>query len=78
MPSGIPEKERVDLMGRFIVLEVPAICSRCGRLVRRGRLALWTAGTVKCYTCAKKGRGEAPESIEEKQLKAALLDDDRE
>jgi hypothetical protein len=65
-------------MGRFIVLEVPAICVKCGKLIRGGRIALWTAGSFTCYTCAKKGRGEAPESVEEKQLKAALLDNDGE
>jgi hypothetical protein len=62
-------------MGRFIVLEVPAICNRCKKLIRAGRLALWMAGTFRCYTCARKGRGEATECPEERQMLAELLDE---
>lgn len=62
-------------MGRFIVLEVPALCNRCHKVIRKGRIALWMAGTFRCYTCAKKARGEAKESAEEAELLKEMLDE---
>ena len=62
-------------MSPFIRLSNPAICCRCAKLIRAGRLALFEMSTMTCYTCAKK-RGEAKHDIEEDAILAGLIEDE--
>ena len=61
--------------GRFIILANPAICCRCGKVLRTGRGAFWDAGSVTCVSCSVNMRGEAPKDPEEEQRLAEKLDE---
>jgi len=41
--------------GKFIILENPALCRKCGQFLDAGRGGFWGAGRVICVPCAKKG-----------------------
>lgn len=50
--------------GRVIRTSYPAICSKCGRVIRRGRFALWD-GQATCMGCVEKAHGVAPRTKDE-------------
>ena len=56
------------MTGRFIILSNPALCIRCGKLLRKGRGAFWDAGSLCCVVCVRKAKGEAPIDQEERDL----------
>ncbi len=57
-------------MARFIILENPAICRTCHKVIPAGRGAWWGAGRARCVPCQDK-RGIVKMTPEEQ----ALIDD---
>ena len=41
------------MKGRFIILDNPALCRKCGKYLEAGRGGFWRSGRVTCVPCAK-------------------------
>ena len=59
-------------MSPFMRLSNPAICSECGKVLPRKRIALFEMCSFTCVPCAKRKRGEVPMTQDELDLDLEL------